>query len=86
MRSRRSLKVSHTQTSVPQGTLNSLSLPEGKNKTYLHKYTRTLSAIETESSKAKSEIWPDTRHKNKKLMDLVKTLRLQACLMRFSKE
>ena len=31
--------------------------------TYLHKYARTLSAIENESSKAKHEIWPPTRHK-----------------------
>ena len=42
---------------------NSISLSKAIAKTYLHKYARTLSAIANESSKAKSEIWPDTRHK-----------------------
>ena len=50
---------------------NPISLPKVIDKTYLH---LMLEPIANESSKAKSEIWPDTRHK--KLMDLVKTLRL----------
>ena len=42
---------------------NSISLPKVIDKTYLHKYARTLSVIANGNSKAKSEIWPDTRHK-----------------------
>ena len=42
---------------------NSIGLSKVTAKTYLHQYARTLSAIANESSKAKSETWPDTRHK-----------------------
>ena len=42
---------------------NSINLSKVIAKTYLHKYARTPSAIANEGSKAKSEIWPDTRHK-----------------------
>ena len=37
MRSRQSLKVSHTQTSVPCGTLNK-NLPTGRGVGYLHRF------------------------------------------------
>ena len=42
---------------------NSISLPKVIDKIYLHHYARILSAIVNKSSKAKSEICPDTRHK-----------------------
>ena len=43
---------------------NSISFPKVIDKTYHHKYARTLSLfVENESFNAKSEICPDTRHK-----------------------